>query len=118
MRVGRKGVLLLPAMVLWAIMPALGCLTALAHRSCCDGMAMGGCSSAATMQCSDCCGVQPADAPLLPGSTCAVDPGVGSVAPPSAGALVVLPAADGAILSASETPLPPGSSGGGSILRI
>ncbi len=117
MRMGRKGAfLLLATVVLWAVAPALACLTPSAHRSCCQGMAMQDCSSPAMMQCGDCCSVQPTDAPVLAGSAGAVDHSVGSV--PSPIALALPPAAGYATDPASETPLPPGSPGVGSILRI
>ena len=119
MHVGRKGAfVLLVIMVLWAAMPALACLTPTAHRSCRQGMAMQGCGSSAMMQCGDCCRVQPADAPLLPGSACAVDHTVGSIPSPALTALALLPSTGQAILLVSEAPPPPGFSGAGSILRI
>lgn len=69
MHMGRKGAFVLLAIVaLWAATPALACLTLVAHRSCCQGMAMRDCASPAMMQCGDCCRVQPGDAPLLPAS--------------------------------------------------
>jgi hypothetical protein len=79
---------------------------------------MQGCDSPAMMHCGDCCRMQPADAPLLPGSASAVDHAVGSVPSLAATALALPPAAGHAILVASESPLPPGSPGVGSILRI
>lgn len=119
MRMGRKGALvLLLMMVLWAATPALACLTPSAHRSCCQGMAMQECSSPAMMQCGDCCRVQPADAPLLPGSAGAVDHSVGYVPSPSLIALALPSLARHATMPVSEAPLPPGSPATGSILRI
>lgn len=119
MHMGRKGAFLLIAVaVLWTVTPALACLTPSAHRPCCQGMAMQDCSSPAMMQCGDCCSVQPTDAPVLPGSAGAVDHSVGSVPSPNPIALALPPAANHAALPASETPLPPGSPGGGSVLRI
>jgi hypothetical protein len=119
MRMGRKGALLLLAvMVLWAVTPALACLARMAQPSCCQGTAMQDCASPAMMQCSDCCRVQPADAPLLPGSASAVDHAAGSLPSPAATELVVLPEAGEEILLAFEAPPPPGFSGAGSILRI
>lgn len=119
MYMGRKGAfVLLAIVVLWAATPALACLTPMAHRSCCQGMAMRDCASPAMMHCGDCCRVQPADAPLLPRSASAVDHAVGSMPSPVPTALALLPAAGQAILLVSVTPLPPGSPGIGSILRI
>ena len=119
MHMGRKGAfVLLAMMVLWAATPALACLTPVAHRSCCQGMAMRDCASPAMTHCGDCCRVQPADAPLLPGSASAVDHAVGSMPSPAPTALAILPAAGKAALLAFETPLPPGSPGTSSILRI
>ena len=117
MHMGRKGAfLLLAVVVLWAATPALACLTPAAHRSCCQGMAMQDCASPAMMHCGDCCSVQPGDAPLLPGS--AVDHVVGFVTAAAPAVVALLPAAGNAARLASETPLPPGSPGVGSILRI
>ena len=120
MHVGKKGALVLLAIVvLWAATPALACLTpTTAHRSCCKGMAMQGCDSAAMMHCGECCRMQPADAPLLPGSANAVDHAVGSVPSPAPTALALPTAIGNPILLAFEAPLPPGSPGAGSILRI
>ncbi len=116
---GRKGAFVLLAIViLWTATPALACLTPTAHRSCYKVMAMQGCDSPAMMRCGDCCSVQPADAPLLPGSPSAVDHAAGSVPSPAPAALVHPPAAGHAIPLASESPLPPGSPGLGFILRI
>lgn len=119
MHMGRKSAFVLLAIaVLWAVTPAFVCLTPTAHRSCCKVMAMQGCDSPAMMHCGDCCSLQPADAPLLPGSTSAVDHAAGSVPSPVPTALTLLPAAGHAISLASESPLPPGSPGLGFILRI
>ena len=119
MQMGGKGAFfLLVVVVLWAVTPALACLTPMAHRSCCQGMAMRDCSSSAMMQCGDCCRVQPADAPLLPGSASAVDHAVGSIHSPAATELALPPGAGQATLLAFEAPPPPGFSGAGSILRI
>jgi hypothetical protein len=117
MNVGRKfGLTLLAIVVLWAVTPALACLAPSAHLSCCQGMEMQHCASPATMQCGDCCRVRPADAPQLPGP--AVNHAVGSAPLPAPAALAFLPAAGRAIPLASETPIPPGSPGVASILRI
>ena len=119
MRMGKKGAFLLPAvMVLWAVTPALACLTPMAHRSCCQGMVMGDCASPAMMQCGNCCRVQPTDAPLLPGSASAVDHAAVSLPSPAAAALALPPGAGQAILPVFEPPFPTGSPGAGSILRI
>ena len=119
MYVGKRvALVLLAVMVLWATTPALACLTVSAHRSCCQGMAMQGCASPAMMQCSDCCRVQPADVPLLPGSARTVDHALGFVPSSAPSALVLQPDAGQAILLASELLLPPGSPGVGSVLRI
>lgn len=117
MHMGKKGAFLsLAVVVLWAATPALACLTPVAHHSCCQGMAMQNCGSAVMMHCGDCCSVQPGNAPLPPGS--AIDHVVGSVTAAAPAVMAVLPAAGDAALLASETPLPPGSPGVGSILRI
>jgi hypothetical protein len=119
MHMGRKGAfLLLAVMILWAVAPALACVTLMAHRSCCQGMAMQDCASSAMMQCGDCCRAQPTDAPLLPASASAVDHALGSGPSLTATELALLPGAGQAILLAFEAPPPPGFSGGGSILRI
>jgi len=119
MQLGKKGAFVLLAIVVfWAATPALACLTPTVHSSCCKGMAMQGCGSPAMMHCGDCCRVQPADAPLLPGSAGAVDHAVGSAPSPAPTALALPPDAGYAIPLASESPLPPGSPGAGSILRI
>jgi hypothetical protein len=119
MHVGKKGAfVLLAIVVLWAATPALACLRPAAHRSCCEGMAMQGCECPAMMQCGDCCRIQPAGAPLLPGSSGAIDHASGSLPSPAATAQALPPAASSAILHAPEAPLPPGSSGFGSILQI
>lgn len=76
------------------------------------------CGSPAMMQCGDCCRVQPVDTPLLPGSAGAVDHSVGFVPFPNPIALALPPAASHTTHPVSEAPLPPGSPGGGSILRI
>ena len=119
MPMSRKGAFVLLAIViLWTATPALACLTPTAHRSCCQGMVMQDCGSAVMMHCGDCCSVRPADAPLLPGSTSAVDHAAGSVPSPAPAALALPPAAGHAIPLASESPLLPGSPGLGFILRI
>lgn len=119
MHVGRKGAfVLLAIVVLWAATPALACLMPSAHPSCCQGMSMQNCSAPAMMQCGDCCSVHPADAPLLPGSAGAIDHLAGSVTSPASTALALSPAAGQVTLLVSESPLPPGSAGVGSILRI
>lgn len=109
---------MLIAAVVWAVMPAFACLTPAVHRSCCQGMAMQDCDSPAMMQCGDCCLVQPADAPLLPGSAGVFDHAAATVPSPSPIALTLPPAANQAALAAPEAPLPPGSPGTGSLLRI
>ncbi len=109
---------MLVMVVLWAVTPALACLTPSMHRSCCQSMGKADCNSQATMQCGDCCHVQPADAPLAPGSAGVVDHAAGSASSPNPVALALPPDASHAIVPATEAPLPPGSPGIGSILRI
>ena len=109
---------MLVVVVLWAITPALACLTPAANRSCCQGMGMADCSAPAMMQCGDCCRVQPVDAPQLPGSVRTAEHAVGCVSSPSPVALALPPGTSDAMQAAPEAPLPPGSPGVGSILRI
>lgn len=119
MRMGRKGAFfLLVVAVLWAVIPALACLAPAAHHSCCQGKVMGDCTSPAMWQCGNCCRVQPADAPLLPGSASIVSHTVGSVSSPAPYAQALPPDTGDAMVPVSEAPLPPGSPGAGSILRI
>ncbi|HEU5352169.1 MAG TPA: hypothetical protein VFU55_11285 [Terracidiphilus sp.] len=116
---GRKGAFVMVAvMVLWAVTPALACLAPAAHRSCCGGMVMNECHSPAMVQCDDCCNAQPADSPLLPDAAVTIDHLV-APAPSSVSIARMLPeVAANAILPAAEAPLPSGSPGSGSVLRI
>jgi hypothetical protein len=67
MQVGRKGALMLLAVVvLWAAMPSFACLKAATRPSCCQEE-MQDCGSPLTMASPDCCAVQPSPAPILPG---------------------------------------------------
>lgn len=76
------------------------------------------CGSPASMQCGDCCRVQPSNAPLLPESATAAH-SMGASVPPAAPAALLPPASAGdAIRLASDTPTPPGSPAAGSVLRI
>jgi hypothetical protein len=73
MQVGRKGTLLLLAIVVfWAAMPSFACLKAAARPSCCQGE-MQNCTSPATMTSPDCCAIHPSPAPILPGSAISAD---------------------------------------------
>lgn len=127
MRVGRKGALLLLAVVvLWAAAPALACLTPAANAeccrnmnmACCRGMHMRGHDSSAPAYCGDMCRLRRADAALLPGSDSTVDHAV-CLAESAVPAAAVLPPASGceAALPPDPSP-PPDSAGEGSVLRI
>lgn len=119
MRMGRKGAFfLLVVAALWAVIPALACLAPAAHHSCCQGKVMGDCCAPAMWQCGDCCRVQPADAPLLPGSASAAEHLIGSAPSPALFAQALPPETGTAMVPVSEAPLPPGSPGADSILRI
>jgi hypothetical protein len=118
MHVSKKGAFLLLSIVaLWAATPALACLMPMPHGSCCRQMEMQGCAAPAMAHCSDCCRMQPTDAPVPPGSASAVSYAL--VTAPAARLGLILPQNAGrAILPSSEAPPPHGLFGLGSILRI
>jgi hypothetical protein len=117
MQMGRKGALVLLALVaLWAAKPAFACLTAVTPPSCCQGT-MPGCDDSTTMANMTCCQSQsPENAiPAAMAAACSA-PAVQMVTLPvdavdSAQAAGVI----ASVAGASPSPPPPGFS---SILRI
>jgi hypothetical protein len=118
MRVGRKGALvLLAVVVLWAATPALACLTPAAQHACCQGM-MQGCGSSPMMTNHACCRVQP-PAPADPsGAASAADHAFQCAQLPVRVATLAPPSSTTVSNRITGAPPPESLPGNNSILRI
>lgn len=118
MHVGRKSAfVLLVVAVLWIAAPAFACLMPAAKASCCHGMHMQECASAAAMPCSYCCKVQPADALQAPVAVRVTEHAAGPMLNAGPAMLVSAPPKI-LFLRSLEAPPPLGSPGATSVLRI